>query len=317
MTDLDQLLQQLADPSGLAWNEETYDLALARLLPAADRATYIARLIPAAEQGDSHAILTLGNLDAQEAVPALQAIAHGQAAWASVARRALVLLGHGGEVVDAIARDAVHAGRKLTRVAAVMDLGKIGGPGAIAALEQALADADATVRMLAFDSLVAAFGLDRWMRGPDGQHHKTTQLELIKDFLACDLAAFVRIGVGEMRAITQRLAAGDDPVAIGLTWIDDPAPEVSQRILQAIVDRDAAYPVAEIAKLTGVPRRWAEAALAMRLEQGEPDPRVIDALVTLAARWTVPVLEEVARAPSLAPALRASITKALTALRAQ
>ena len=30
MSDLDELLKQMADPSELAWNEETYDLATAR-----------------------------------------------------------------------------------------------------------------------------------------------------------------------------------------------------------------------------------------------------------------------------------------------
>ena len=55
MSDLDQLLQQMSDPSGLAWNEETYDLALVRGLSDADRATYVTKLIEAAKKGDTHA----------------------------------------------------------------------------------------------------------------------------------------------------------------------------------------------------------------------------------------------------------------------
>jgi hypothetical protein len=316
MSDLDQLLQQMSDPSELAWNEETYDLALARGLSDADRSAYVTKLIEAARQGDTHAILTLGHLHAIEALPMLQAAATGNDPWAPTARRALVLLGHGAEVVDEIAHDAVHAAAKMARVAAVMDLPTIGGATAIAALEQALADPDSSVRMLAWNGLVAALDLERWIRSPAGTHEKTTHLELLKDFLASDLAAFVRMGVDEMRAITRPLAAGADPASLGLTWIPDPAPEVSNRILQAIVDPDAAYPVDEIARLTGVPRRWAEASIAMRLDQADPDPRVPDALVRLSATWTLPVLEEVARSPAISPELRAKVTHAVSALRA-
>lgn len=315
MSDLDQLLQQMSDPSGLAWNDETYDLALARGLTGADRATYVAKLIEAAKQGDTHAILTLGNLHAMEALPMLQAAGKSKDPWALAARRGLVLLDHGTEVVDEIAHDAVHAPAKMARVAAVMDLGKIGGATAIAALEQALADRDSAVRMLAWDGLVAALDLDRWLRGPGGTHEKTTHLELVKDFLASDLQAFIQMGVDEMRAITRPLAAGADPASLGLAWIGDPAPDVSSRILQAIVDPDAAYPVDAIARLTGVPRRWAEASLAMRLDQAEPDPRVPDALVRLKAAWTRPVLEEVARSPSISPQLQANLTQAANALQ--
>jgi HEAT repeat protein len=315
MSDLDQLLQQMADPSGLAWNEETYDLALARGLSDADRATYVAKLIDAAKQGDTHAILTLGNLHAMEALPVLQAAGKSKEPWALTARRGLTLLGHGADVVDAIAHDAVHASAKMARVAAVMDLGKIGGVKAIAALEQALADKDSAVRMLAWDGLVEALDLDRWIRSPSGTHEKTTHLELVKDFLASDLHAFVQMGVDEMRAITKPLAAGADPASLGLTWIGDPAPEASSQIMQAIVDADAAYPVDAIARLTGVPRRWAEASVAMRLDQADPDPRVPDALVRLKAGWTRPVLEEVARSPSTSPEVRAKLTQAANALQ--
>ncbi len=67
MSAPEQLLQQLADPSGIAWNEETYDLALASSLDGSDRASYVAKLIENAGQGDTHAILTLGHMQATEA----------------------------------------------------------------------------------------------------------------------------------------------------------------------------------------------------------------------------------------------------------
>lgn len=294
MAALDQLLRQVADHAGIAWNQETYDLALARDLQPADRAVYVAKLMETAARGDTHAILTLGHLQAGEALAQLQADGKSGEPWALAARRALVLMGHGGEVIDLIARDAVHAPAKMARVAAVLDLPKVGGPVAIAALEDALADRESVVRMLAWNGLVEVLGLERVLRGPGGQREKTTLLELLKDFLACDLPALIAIGVDEMRAIAKQLATGTTPEALGLAWIGDPAPEVSAQILQAILEPDAAYPVAAIAQLTGVPRRWAEASLIMRIDQAEPDPRAADALVALDARWTRPALEEAA-----------------------
>lgn len=312
MSDLDQLLRQVDTRSGLAWNDETYNLALAAGLTGADRATYIARLIDNAKLGDTHAILTLGHLGADEALPMLAVAATSNVPWADTARRALTLLGHGADVVDAIAHDAVHAPAKMVRVAAVMDLGKIGGPVALRALQQALGDEDSSVRMLAWKGLIEALDLDRWLRNPAGEREKTTLLELLDDFLACDLPSLIQIGTTEMRAITDQLIAGADPAAIGLTWIGDPAPQVTQQILAAIIDPDAAYPVAGIAQLTGVPRRWAEASLAMRLDQATPDPRVPDALAKLGATWTLPVLVEVSR--NADPELRDKLTRAAAAL---
>src|SRR5262245_34241543 len=125
MSSLESLLHQIANPSELGWKDETYDLALAAGLSAADRQVFVARLIDAAHAGDPRAILTLGHLNAAEALPLLQALAAGAEPSAAMARRALVLVGRGAEVVGAIARDAVHAPAKMARVAAVMDLPKI------------------------------------------------------------------------------------------------------------------------------------------------------------------------------------------------
>src|SRR4051812_44224758 len=108
MSALDQLLQQLADPSGIAWNEETYDLALASTLDVTDRGTYVAKLIENAGQGDTHAILTLGHMQVEEALPVLRVDAGSSASWAATSRRALVLMGHGDEVIDAIVEDALR-----------------------------------------------------------------------------------------------------------------------------------------------------------------------------------------------------------------
>lgn len=102
---------------------------------------------------------------------------------AATARRAVVMLGKGDEVFDEIARDALHASTKMERVAAVVDLPKVGGAKAIDALEQALGDADYQVRELAWEGLVIALGLDRVLRSPEGKRELFTSVELISVFI--------------------------------------------------------------------------------------------------------------------------------------
>lgn len=313
MSALEQLMQQLADPSGIAWNEETYDLLLARSLDIADRGTYLAKLIENAGQGDTHAILTLGHLQCTEALAVLRVDAASSAPWAATSRRALVLLGHGEEVIDAIVEDALHGKARMGRVAAVMDLPKIGGPKAITALGQALDDPDSSVRMIAWNGLVAALDLERGMRSPDGKLEKGSRLELLKDYLASDVKAFARIGADEVRAILAKLAAGASPQSLGVTYMTDPAPDVSNGIIDAIVDADVPYPVDAMLPLTGLARTWAESALALRIES--EDARVPEALVRLSATWTVPVMQEVAQWPQISPDLRAKLLEAIDALQ--
>src|SRR6185436_9917275 len=75
MSSLDALLKQIDDPSELSWKDETYDLALASGLDAAERTQLISRLIDAARQDDQRAVLTLGYIGARETVPALLPLA--------------------------------------------------------------------------------------------------------------------------------------------------------------------------------------------------------------------------------------------------
>jgi hypothetical protein len=314
MSALDQLLHQISNQSELAWNEETYDLALAGGLSDADRATFVAKLVETARVGDTHAILTLGHLHALEALPMLQAAAKTKDPWAPTARRALVLLGHGAEVVQDIANDAVHAAAKMARVAAVMDLPKVGGATAVTALQQALADEDDAVRLLAWDGLVEAFDLGRLIQNPEGKRDLSTHLELLRVLLGSDLPAFVRMGIDEMRELTNRLRAGATPQSLGIAWSPNPAPDVFNRLRLALFDPDAKFPVDEIAQVTGVARRLAETMIALRLE--DQDPRVPEALVRLAAAWTVPALEEVARSTATSPELREQLTQSVRALQA-
>lgn len=314
MSDLELLLRQIADPSELPWNEETYDLALARGVTGVDRAKLVDTLVAQGKRGDTRAILTLGHLQAAEALPWLGVAARSDEPWAATARRAMALAGRGVDVVDLLAADAVQGPTKMGRVAAVLALGTIEAPAALDAIEQALADPEYEVRMLAWDALIAAHGLEPRLRGPDGKRTKTTLLELDKDLLACELPSLVALGVDELRALSKALRAGASPDALGLVWTADPAPELRRRITQVAFDADASYPVDEIARLSGVARRWVEAALVMRLDQDTPDGRVPDALARLGAQWTRPVLDEVARTRAVSPALASTLARAVATL---
>ncbi len=312
--ELDQLLHQMANLSEIAWSEETYDLGLARGLSAADRTTFVAKLKETARHGDTRAILTLAHLHATDTLPMIRATAHSQEPWAQTARRALVILGHGAEVAQEIANDAVHGPAKMGRVAAVLDLPKIGGAVAIAALEQALADDENAVRLLAWDGLVEVLALKHLLQNPQGKRDMSTALEIARALLGSELPAFVKLGVAEMRALTGRLRAGVTPLSLGIAWAANPAPELFTKLRLALFEANAAFPVDEIAALTGVPRRLAEMMIAMRLEN--QDPRVPEALVQLDAVWTAPALDEVPSMPATPPELAAQLAESAHTLRA-
>jgi hypothetical protein len=198
----------------------------------------------------------------------------------------------------------------MERVGAVMDLPKIGGDVAIDALLQALDDKEFEIRELAWQGLVTAFKLDPLLRNPEGKRELMTQVELVSVWIGSELAALRKMGVEAMRAFVQELRSGTTPA--GVRWVRNPAPETFQKIRLALFDMDTAYPIDEIKALTGSPRQWAETMILLRLQA--QDLRVPAAMAQLGAEWTVPVLDEIARAAS--PELRAALVEASRALEA-
>ena len=84
---------------------------------------------------------------------------------------------------------------------------------------------------------------------------------------------------------------------------------VFDRIRRVLYREDEPFPLAEVAKLAGVQRRYAEMMIAMRLERG--DARSPAALQELRAVWTLPGLVECARDRE-----DAALADAITQLRA-
>jgi hypothetical protein len=314
MYSLDLLLKQIDDPSELSWKDETYDLALARDLEGTERDALVLRLIEAARADDQRAVLTLGYIGAVETLPAVLYLAKAKTPMAATARRVVVMFGKGDEVIDEIVRDALHASAKMERVAAILDLPKVGGAKAIDALEQALGDADYQVRELAWDGLVTALDLDRALRSPEGKRELFTSVELISVFLGSGLTAFQRMGREEMHELIGKLQGGATPESLGIAWSRNPAPEVFQATRVALFDAEAKFPVDAIKQLDGIGRRWAETMIALRLEH--QDERVPEALARLDAEWTVPVLEEVAQLAGTPPSLREQIASSIATMRA-
>jgi len=309
---LERLLAQLADPSELSWKDETYDLALAGDLPATERSTFVAKLIEQAREGDTRAILTLGHLKASEALFVLNAAAKGQDPWSPTARRALVLFGRGADVANEIAHDAVHGPSKMGRIAAILDLPRIGGDIALVALQEALTDDDSDVRVLAWDALVEVLGLARRIQNPEGVRQLTTEIEVMRVLLASEIAALVKLGSSGMREVVRRLAAGATAQQLGIAWRPRQSEAVFENLRRAMFEPDIPYPVKELATLRGAARQLAETMIVRRLE--EWDVRVPDILIVLDAAWTAPALEELAASASTPEDLRPKLADAARAL---
>ena len=291
MAALDELLAQIDDASEIPWNVETYDTLRASDLQGDERATYIARLMQNAREGDPRAILSLGHLEATEALPMLEADAKSQQPWAQMARRALTAMGHGQDVVTETVHDALHAPGKMARVAAVLDLPRIGGPIAIDALLQALEDREDAVRMLASDGLIALFDLKKHYADPEGIPQLMSDFEIDTALISSDLRAFVELGAKNLRATVTKLRAGSTPRSLGIEYAPFPDPDMLQGLRMALFDASP-FPVDEIAKLTGPHRRLCEMIIGNRLAKN--DLRAPEALVQLGAEWTAPAMDEVA-----------------------
>jgi hypothetical protein len=233
----------------------TYDVELAKRLSADERAIYITRLMDAVQDEDYLAVLTLGYLKANEALPMLLALAKSDEPTASTARRALVALGRGADVIAEIANDAVNASLSVERFAAVIDLPKVGGPTALFALQQALLDEDAEVRVVAWDGLIEVLGLTKRLKSPDGIRELTTEVEVLRVLLGATRMELVRVGAAGMREVARRLAAGATPQQLGIAWRPRTDQDVFDRLRDGVFDNALPFPVEEIAKLVGSQRK--------------------------------------------------------------
>ncbi len=181
-------------------------------------------------------------------------------------------------------------------------------PVTIQSLEQALLAEDSDVRQSAWDGLVEALGLTQRIQSPGGVRELTTEVEVMRVLIGSGITALVKLGASGMREVSRRLAAGATPRQLGIAWRPNTASDVFDELRQALDDANLAFPLDEIAKLTGVQRQLAETMIVLRLEAW--DARVPDALVTLDAAWTAPALTELANSTAAPSEFRVALADA-------
>ena len=291
-SELQTLLAELHDPSNLSWKDETYSIERAADLDAAERELYIRRLIELAQHGDEKAMLSLGALKVTEAIDPLLRISQAQAERASYARRALVWLGRGQDVIADVAHDATSSQQMSVRAAAVLNLGQLGGPIATQALDACLDDVDSTVRSMAADALIELFHLQKYSLGADGTRELRTPLQRMTLLLHSAIEPLREVGKRELRAVIAALTAGATPESAGLTWSATMPESLRMQIPMALGDVEVPLPIDELSKVDGADRKWIEALLAAGMVR--EDARLPAALARLDARWTLPALDAVA-----------------------
>jgi HEAT repeat protein len=293
---LNKLLRALDHPEEMEeWErrEETYDLACARSLSPDERKVYIEALRDHANCGDGRAALTLGEIDATDAIPDLERLAAGSdISVASMARRALVRLGQSASVASGLASDATTSASWVARFAAMMDLARVGGADAVAAAVRGLDDGDDMVRSRSFETLVSALGLESYTRTPSGGVELRSPLKRLDLLVGSTIRELAVVGADGLRDIVGKLSGGAAPESIGLVYETETSPEFAERFGRMLVDRTRPLALDEVIPLGGHDRAWTEAILAVGLERR--DPRIPGALAALRASWTLPALSALA-----------------------
>lgn len=316
MAALERLLQQLDATSEPGWPDDTYDLADCSSLSDEEKAIFADKLLAAVQAGDGRALLTLGYIGAPGAsYQKVVDLAFGTELLSPVARRAMVKLGKADSIVDKIADDARGSPSSDTRYMAVVMLPEVGGPAAKAALLDALSDPTDSIRMKAWEGLIALYDLKAAISDPDGVRQLQTYVELWHSCLLCDEKSFIDLGADEMRWVARYLDAGTPLADLSIAWTPKTAEDVIDAFRDCLFDADKPLPVAGMKALTGFNRRACEQLVAFRLE--DFDPRAVPALVELAAAWTVPILDEQSKNEDCPPDVSEAMAAARETLRPQ
>ena len=305
--ELMRLLDHPEELESADLREETYDLARISDLDGNERTAYVAALVDHAEHGDGRAIMTIAEMGATEAVPRLERLAKQATPNGAIARRALMRLGAGTNVAAAVGADASQGGF-AQRFGAVMDLARVGGADALAAVERALADPDSVVRSRAFQSLLSLLGIERFAQDSAGEVELRSPLRRLALLLSSDLPPLQKLGADALRAIASQLVAGKRPAEVGIEYHSETPADFAERFGGAVYDADRPLVLDEVRPLVGHDRAWAETILAVGLER--KDPRIPTALADLGAAWTLPAMR--AAVVGLAPddAFRRAVAEA-------
>lgn len=275
----EKFLASLNAPS--QYQDRHYDPSWLRLADPAERESGIDLLVERVRTADdSLAARALAELGCRRALPDLTSLAQrlqgtGAAPTVHVALLRIdpspVNLAHVMADAQRGERESLHA------------LADSGEPDARLGLIAIMENKDASLRSLAFEGLVKAWGLQA-LRGDS-----LSPLNALETQLASNQAALRAVAVQRIRSIDGALSQGHSAAELGLPF-DGSGDEAFQNLVSHSIRDDAPLPAA-LHTATGHAREWLEALMAVRLDPDIRDPRAARLLGELDASWSVPVLQ--------------------------
>lgn len=204
-TAFDTLLTELKE--GVPPRQGSYSHELLREMDESEQERILSELMRMAEHRDPAALTTLGELRYAPAVPVLREVASGGRS-ALEARRSLHLLGHDKEILGYLRSD-LQSPSMITRFLAVDLLGASAEEESTSLLLDALSDADARVRLLAYKKLVERFDLQSFRRA-QGESYEDVRSPLMRLSyqLGRDLVSIFGEAATEIRGIIEELQSG-------------------------------------------------------------------------------------------------------------
>lgn len=169
-------------------------------------------------------------------------------------------------------RDSLHGGAVRARLERVWNLAGDARPSAQAALETAaFTELSGIVQSAALDALLARRELILY----DVPYRSVLRYVTSR---ACSSLPSVRTeALGELRQLFDRLAAGETPEQLGLTWSADRGSPPLRDFVSYLDGSHprVRYPYEELAGLAGQERRWVEDVLLSQLPSSIEDVRAV------------------------------------------
>jgi hypothetical protein len=285
----DTLNQLLAILNDYDPQQDSYDLALWPEMSPSERTQAEDALIAAATDGDPRALVTIGHLRLERALPVVRTQAQNPHPWVRFAAHRAIR-GLVGEV-DGLVEDGA-SDSWMIRLGAIRELVQVAGQMAESAIRNALDDADALVRSSALDGLIERHGLIELTCDSAGKSALESPLKTLDTLLASEVAPLWQQAAGEAYRIFSALAGGSSPDELGLRYKQSAPDGFRGSVTDAFFNMTHPFDVGPIAAQDGHDRHWAEAFLALQLKFApeERARRAVSALAQLNARWVMPAL---------------------------
>lgn len=216
----------------------------------------------------------------------------GSAPAREAAARALANLTGAPDVVARVIA-ALRTGPTDVRIQAAHELARTPTVAARGALREALADAEAIVRVHAWKGLLEQLDLEELAAV------RHSPLGVLTVRLYTDLASVRTAAATEAGVIVERIEGGESPEDLALDGTDPGEPPEVARFVATLHADQPEIDLASMQALDPPHRAWADAVLVAALVPG--DVRAARALVDLGATWAIPaLLDAAARADDVA-----------------